>query len=483
MLQKSINFTLILLQKNINFTLIILQNYLFLNFKRHISSELHRWKSKANRKPLVLRGARQVGKTTTVRHFSKTYAHSILLNLEKVEHKRYFEDYDNAKTIVDALFVAYNIASTEKENTLLFIDEIQESPKAIALLRYFYEDVSSLHVIAAGSLLEHVMDKVKSFPVGRVEYLYVHPFNFIEYIEAKQHVIALEQLDKTPIKQFAHQTVMQLFNEYVIVGGMPEVVTTFLETGSIADLPQVYESIWSTYKNDIEKYASNATETRVIRHVVQTAHLYIDQRIKFENFGKSNYRSREVGEAMRNLNDAGVIKLLYPTTEVTPPIKPNLKKAPRLQFLDTGLLNYELKIQVSMLGVDDLNTIYKGAIIPHMILQEVISLNTLSYKMPHFWVREKAQSSSEVDLVVQHENFIIPIEIKSGKAGTLKSLHQFMERVDHPYAIRMYAGEFSVEQHQTPIGKTPYLLMNLPYYLGIKLDEYIRYFIAEYKLK
>lgn len=451
-------------------------------FNRHVAAYLQQWKSKSNRKPLILRGARQVGKTTLINNFAVSYPHTITLNLERPSDAGFFKSYTDANTLVEALFVSHNLASDQKEHTLLFIDEIQESPEAIALLRYLYEDVPELHVIAAGSLLEHAMNNVKSFPVGRVEYLYIYPLNFIEYLEARQQTSALKQIQKTPIPEFAHEALMKLFNEYAIIGGMPEVISTYIQTQSVADLPSVYESIWSTYKNDIEKYSSNSTEARVIRHIMATAHLYIDQRIKFENFGKSNYRSREVGEAMRNLNDARIIQLIYPTTEITPPIKPNHKKSPRLQFLDTGLVNHELKIQADMLAMTDLNSAYKGAIIPHLIIQEIISLNTLSYDTPHFWIREKVQSSSEVDIVMQYKDKIIPIEIKSGKEGKLKSMHQFIEQVNHPYAIRMYAGKFSIEEHQTPVGKKPYLLMNLPYYLGTKIKEYIEYFITNHTL-
>ncbi len=180
---------------------------------------------------------------------------------------------------------------------------------------------------------------------------------------------------------------------------------------------------------------------------------------------------------MRTLDDARIIRLIYPTTEITPPAKPNMRKSPRLQFLDTGLVNYGLGIQADMLALEDLSKLHKGSIIPHLVTQELLSLNTLNDKKPVFWVREKKQASSEVDLVVTYRDKLIPIEVKAGKTGTLRSLHQFIERTDHPYAIRLYAGEFRIEKTKTP-GGTPYLLMNLPYYLGTKLPEYIEFFIA-----
>lgn len=453
-----------------------------MDFERSVTEELIQWKGKAKRKPLLLRGARQVGKTTVVKAFARQYRHFISLNLERANHAAYFKDYEDVQTLVDALFITHNLSSSERPHTLLFIDEIQESPEAIALLRYFYEDVPDLSVIAAGSLLEHAMKSIKSFPVGRVEYLYMHPLNFREFLQAKGQTAALVQLQSIPIQEAAQRALLDLFHEYAIIGGMPEVVDAYLSSGEVADLQTIYGSIWETYKDDVEKYAANATDARIIKHIMQTAALYVDQRIKFENFGQSNYRSREVGEALRNLDDAKVIQVIYPTTDLKPPLKPDLRKAPRLQFLDTGLVNYELGIQADMLRMADLSTAYKGAIIPALIFQTRIAMQTKRSHKPLFWVREKTQSSAEVDLVVAYQDKVIPIEIKSGKEGRLRSLHQFIEQCDHPYAVRMYAGTFNVSEQQTPKAKKPYLLMNLPYFLATEIDVYIAYFVENYRL-
>ena len=450
-------------------------------FERSIAQSLADWKAKSDRKPLILRGARQVGKTTVVQQLGRSYPQTIFLNLEKPEDRNFFEAYDDVHTITDALFLSRNLTS-ERKDTLLFIDEIQESPKAIHLLRYFYEEIPDLPVIAAGSLLEFAMRNVSSFPVGRVEYLFVHPLNFLEFLEALSYRSALKQINEVPLKPFAHTTLLNLFHTYAIIGGMPEVVQTYAEQEKrIAALPAVYESIWGTYRNDVEKYASNDSERRVIKHIMATAPLYVDQRIRFQNFGNSNYRSREVGEAMRSLDDASVIQLIYPTTDTEAPLKPDLRKAPKLQFLDTGLINHELGIQAEMLSLQDMSQAYRGSIIPHLVTQEMISLNRLNNKKPHFWVREKAQASSEVDLVYNYGSTVVPVEIKSGSTGSLKSLHQFVERAGHPYAVRLYGRELTVTRTQTPTG-TPYLLMNMPYYLGTKIPAYIEWFVSNYRL-
>jgi uncharacterized protein len=450
-----------------------------MNIDRHVFSDLLKWKSSSDRKPLILRGARQVGKTTLIHQFAKSYKNRVLLNLEIAEDRRFFTDFEDVYTIVEALFISHNITPAEKGDTIIFIDEIQETPEAISMLRYFYEMEPEIHVIAAGSLLEHTMRKIKSFPVGRVSMLYMFPINFPEFLSAIKKTNALEELNTVPIREVAHKTLLDLFNRYAIIGGMPEVVRKYVETNNIADLPSIYESIWETYKEDVVKYAANNSEARIIRHIMSTAHLGLDARVKFQNFGNSNYRSREVGEAFRNLDDAKVIQLIYPTTDTSPPILPDLKKSPRLQFLDTGLINHELNIQAEMLAMEDLNNAYKGAVIPHLVAQELISLNTSKSVKPIFWVREKNQSSAEVDLVVQFNKMVIPIEIKSGKEGKLKSLHQFIEGAPHPYAVRMYSGKFSIEEHSTRSGKK-YFLMNIPYYLSTKLNEYLSYLVTNF---
>lgn len=446
--------------------------------KRHLLSKLKEWKIRPHNKPLLLRGARQVGKTTIIREFCKSYKGSILLNLEKEKDRLLFESYTDVKTLIDSIFIEKNISS-EMSNTLLFIDEIQESPKAIQLLRYFYEELPELDVIAAGSLLEFALKKVKSFPVGRVEYLYMYPINFMEFLGAKNHDRAIEQMNQLPIADVAHRTLLNLFHEYVIVGGMPEVVKHYIEEEAVHKLDHIYDSIWSTYKDDIEKYAKNNSEKNILRHIVNVAPLLIDERIKFQNFGHSNYRSREVGEAMRSLDDAKIIRLIYPTTSTSFPIIPDIKKSPRLQFLDTGLINFTLNIQSKMLGMDDLSDAYKGRIIPHIVYQELISIQQTQNETPHFWVREKKQSNAELDILMSVDQQLIPVEIKSGATGTLRSLHQFIDSTKQKYAVRMYGGIFKVEEAVTQTG-TPYILMNLPYYLGTKLPEYLAWFISKY---
>lgn len=435
------------------------------------------WKQSPKHKPIILRGARQVGKTTLVRQLGQEFECFLELNLEKQSHHDLFL-LDDVNKILDAtlLMLGKNYVAN---STLLFIDEIQENPKAIHLLRYFYEEKPELHVVAAGSLLEFALTEVPSFPVGRVEYLNLYPLNFREFLLGTGNKIAEETLTQIPVKPHFHNILLDLFHQYAIIGGMPEVVADYKTNHSVSHLTDYYLSIWQTYKDDVERYGRNPTIKNVTRYVIDKSPYELD-RIKFANFGGSSYRSREVSEALHALDLAKIIRLVYPTTNINLPVLPDLKKSPRLQFLDTGLLNHILNIQGEMIGLKDMSDLQRGKIIQHLIYQEVLTLSDYAV-MPHFWVRESKDSNAEVDLVYPFRNQLIPIEIKSGKTGTLRSLHEFINRSEHSMAVRFYAGHFNIEHTTTPQGK-PYSLMNLPYYLGTQLPQYLEYFYTQLHL-
>ncbi|MCX6224838.1 MAG: AAA family ATPase [Bacteroidia bacterium] len=200
---------------------------------------------------MVLRGARQVGKSTIVREFAREYDHFVELNLERKEDHRLFE-LENVRDIIESAFVRENVP-LKSGSVLLFIDEIQESPKAIRNLRFFYEDFPELHVICAGSLLEHVIRDIPSFPVGRIQQMIIHPFDFEEFLWAKGNEQLSRFFAEIPVRQHLHPILLGLFNEYTVIGGMPEVVKTYIQSGSFTGLKDVYDEIWLTYKEDIEK--------------------------------------------------------------------------------------------------------------------------------------------------------------------------------------------------------------------------------------
>ena len=209
----------------------------------------------------------------------------------------------------------------------------------------------------------------------------------------------------------------------------------------------------------------------MLAHVLNTAPHQLE-RIAFAGFGRSNYRSREVGEAFLALGKAGIIRTVYPSTSNTPPVEPDLRKRPRLQFLDTGLLGQAAGSLLELVGVKDMTHVRQGHIIEHLVMQEIISMDPHGAEPPCFWVREERNSSAQVDALYTYGPNVYPIEVKAGPSGSLRSLHEFVDRAPHPYAVRFYAGALTVEQHTTPKG-TPFTLLNLPYFLTTRLTAYI----------
>jgi len=432
-------------------------------FSRLLYSSLQEWSENKSRKPLVLRGARQVGKTTLVKTFSKSFDKFIHLNLELSEHRRLFESDYTFKELVSAIFY-HSDKIRDQKRTLIFIDEIQNSSKAVASLRYFYEEAPELYVIAAGSLLESLIDSRISFPVGRVEYMTVRPCSFIEYLNAVNDGLSLQYITQGKIPVFAHQKLMEHFNQYTLIGGMPEVVSLFAETNDIVAVNRVFGSLVSGYRDDVEKYARNLSMENHIRHIINVGMTFAGQRIKFERFGSSDYRSREMGEAFRTLEKAMLIELSYPVMSSTMPLIPDLKKSPRLSWFDTGVVNFAAGVQRELFGAKDISNVWRGLIAEHIAGQELLALDNSVLAKRIFWVREAKNSNAEIDFIYQFKGQIIPVEVKSGKGSRLLSMHLFMETVNHDIAVRIWTSPFLEDSIKLKSGKTIRLL-NIPFYL------------------
>lgn len=441
-------------------------------FERQIEIRLSDWAVQANRKPLLLRGARQVGKTFAIRRFAQRFDCFIELNLEHAGDRAPFCRGLEVDEVFQAIVLGKHARPVEGK-TLLFLDEIQECPEAVHALRYFHEKMPRLHVIGAGSLLEIALAKAEiEFPVGRVQHLVMYPLSFVEFLQATGESDAARLLDEVPLPPHAAGRLLELFHRYALVGGMPEIVAQYAETRDTPGLRDLYASLLQSYLDDVPKYARNDTMARVLDHCIRTAPLEAGNRITFAGFGQSNYRSREVGEALRTLEKALLLHLLYPTTATQIPIRPDLRKAPRLQFIDTGLLNYFAGLQEQYFLHADLHAFYRGLLAEHIVAQELLCHRASLLHKPCFWIREKSQSSAEVDFVTEHRGRVIPVEVKAGATGRLRSLHQFIDEANPGCAVRLYAGALETHDARTPNG-TPYRLLSLPYYLAPKMAEYL----------
>ncbi len=443
-------------------------------FNRKIYSDLDDWGKSKTRKPLVLRGARQVGKTTAVEQFAQKFSSYVYLNLDKAEDRQLFEVPKPFSYILESIFFLKKKRRIDND-TLIFIDEIQNCPAAVSLLRYFYEEAPQLHVIAAGSLLESLIDRHISFPVGRVEYMAVRPCSFFECLGAVGETDLQEALLQWPFPEYAHPQLMNLFNRFAMVGGMPGVLSEYARNG-LNSINKVYRSLLAGFTDDVEKYAPRSGAVHQIRHILLTGFKYGAQRIKFERFGASDYRSREMGEAFRTLEKAMLLELVYPTSSTRIPVLPDYKKSPKLMWLDTGLLNFAAGIQTEVFGASTLSDAWRGQVAEHIVGQELIAGITDVLVQRNFWIREAKNSNSEVDYVIPFKQYLIPVEVKSGAGTTLKSLHLFMEQATHNVAVRIWGQPFSVSTIQTGTGKS-FTLLNVPFYLTGQLEDILRKYL------
>jgi len=440
-------------------------------FERNVIMELEQWATKENSKPLILRGSRQVGKTTLVENFAKRFENYLYLNFEKNPSAIIlFEKEQEIDDLVAEIFLFCN-KENKSGKTLLFIDEIQSSKMAIMKLRYFYEaKIPDLYVIAAGSLLETMLNKKVSFPVGRVEYLAIRPCVFNEFLRAVGEIQLEKALLNCKIPEALHGKTMNLFNRFALIGGMPEVVADYAENKNFLGLNSIYESLLTSYRDDIEKYARNETMSQTIRYILHSGWKFAAERITLGCFAASSYKSREMGEAFRTLEKAFMLELCYPTTDTLVPVSKDLKRSPKLLWLDCGLVNYAANVQKEVFGAMDILDAWRGKIAEQVVAQELLALDSRVSNMRNFWVRNKKDSEAEVDFVLQFENNIIPIEVKSGHNAKLRSLHLFMDEVPHNIAVRVWSQPLSIDEVTTLQGKN-FKLINLPFYYVGRLEE------------
>jgi hypothetical protein len=263
---------------------------------------------------------------------------------------------------------------------------------------------------------------------------------------------------------------MGLFKKYLTIGGMPQVVETYARNQDLTALTPIYESLISSYIGDVEKYAPTSSQVQYIRHIIGTAFEQAGSRITVENFGGSSYKFREMKEAFNTLEKTLLFKLVYPATQETIPAVPKLSLKPRLHTLDTGLINYSTNMVKDLLISDDITDVYRGRIAEHIVGQELLAMSDSVMNRLMFWVRDKKQSSAEIDYLYQYNGKLIPIEVKSGSIGKLRSLHQFMDSAPHTFAVRVYQGEYLVQKAKTIAGKE-FTLLNLPFYLVHRIER------------
>lgn len=445
-----------------------------------ILDSLIKQKNKENRKPLILKGVRQCGKTYILKEFGmKCYKNFVYCNFEenKSFSKIFEEDFD-VKRIVFELSLLTGV-SIEKGNTLIFLDEIQESSRAITSLKHFCENGSEYHVVSAGSLLGIAIHEDTSFPVGKVEFLNLYPMSFFEFLLASDHEMLFNYLndfkeDKVP--EVVSRKIENLLREYFAVGGMPEVVSSWIKNRSLQDIDDIQENILNSYALDFIKHAKakefpklTAIWRSIPNQLAKASSKFIFSHVK------EGYRARDLEDALERLIDAG---LIFKVSKIEKPYIPLSSYSDNSYFKiylsDVGLLRKLSEVDSEVIFQSaDLFTEFKGAMTENFVLNELIKSNI---GVPYYWV---SQNSAEVDFVIQIGKYISPIEVKASKNVKAKSLGIYIDKYHPKFAFKTSLKEnFGGDKiFQIPL----YLISNISKYLKYKIrchqnDDYIVFF-------
>ncbi len=416
--------------------------------KRTILQHLENWKKKTDRKSLIIKGARQIGKTTTIRQFGGSFKSLVEINFERSpELHSLFESSLAADHLLSNLQLATGQQIIPGE-TLLFFDEVQACPRAITALRYFYEELPQLHVIAAGSLLQFALDRV-GVPVGRVEFMHMYPMSFIEFLHAMhQGMLAdaiAQQAIERPFEEAIHQKTLRLLGEYIAIGGMPEAVLSWVENKDYKACLAIHHNLLTAYQQDFEKYATKS-QIKYVDHLYQQIPFHIGKQFRYSNI-TGEYRKRELEPALNLLEKASVITKINYTAGQGIPL--GAQSNPD----DFKLIPLDIALCQAALGVTAENWILnteQAFINQGQVAEALIGQEMLAYSNPtlpptlFYWHRNKRGSGAEIDYLHTKDNHVIPIEVKAGKSGTLKSLKLFLDQhSDSPYGVRFSTHNFS----------------------------------------
>jgi len=417
----------------------------FSNMKRLIDWHLLRWKGDSRRKPLLLRGARQVGKTFAVRQLGKTFESTVEINFELVPKARdlFEQDLKPERIVWELELLTHKKIIPGK--TLLFLDEVQTAPQVITSLRYFYELMPELHVVAAGSLLDFAIEQV-GMPVGRVHSLYVYPLSFFEFLSATgNNQLVSAVLTQQNFSQVIHERLLDLLKEYIAVGGMPEAVFSWSNKKDPKECREILQELIESYRQDFSKYAKKHQLPYLDILFHQIPH-FIGEQFKYSSV-HGEYKKRELAPALHLLGRANVVHQVTACSGNGIPLasEVNLEKF-KMIMLDVG-------VSLALLGLDlpewflnsDKDLINRGTIVEAFVGQELLCYSSPRSKTDlYYWKRESPGALAEVDYLMDYQGKVLPIEVKSGHGSTLRSMHQFLHHhPNSPSGMRFWAEKAS----------------------------------------
>ena len=448
--------------------------------KRATEKELVAWKDRADRKPLIVRGARQVGKTYLVEAFGEGHFPSLLtVNLEQKEDLHSLFNRMEAPRIVQELSLYFN-QPIEPGRTLLFFDEIQACPKAIACLRYFHEETPDLHVIAAGSLLDFALREFRhSMPVGRIEYLHLYPMSFQEFLTAMGEDAVAGHLEAyrvgDELGDSTHGKLRELLRTYFFVGGMPSAVAAYAERRDLLEVQRALASIATTLQDDFAKYGTRAQQ-RNMRHVLSYVPRNIGRKVRYVNISRE-VRSADLRVALELLELSRIVTLVRHTSGNGIPLGAEASESHfKPLLMDIGLCNNLCGL--SLPDASELLTVQEGGLAEQFVGQELRASGPAFQEHPLFyWHREEKNANAEVDYLRALEDQIVPVEVRAGSSGSLKSLQVFLAEKKRGFAARLNMDKPSIGTFTAAIGgkhgtrDLTYTLLSLPLYLAGQLDR------------
>ncbi len=416
--------------------------------KRKIDAELTVWKNENGRKPLLVRGARQVGKTKSIREFGKTFSSFIEVN---------FEEFTALKVLFEGNLspelICENLASVMGKEiipgeTLLFFDEIQVCPRAIASLRFFYEKMPDLHIIAAGSLLEFTLAELPTFGVGRIRSMFVYPLSFVEFLgglnENKLTELMASARPENPLFEPVHMKLLEYFRKFLILGGMPAVIASYIENRNINNCIRILDDLHISFRADFAKYKKH-TQTALLGDVFQSVVNQAGQKFSYSKV-TSDTGSLQIKNALSLLVMAGLVYPVMHTAANGLPLGSEVNpKKQKIVMFDTGLFQRIMGLDLSeYLTSDNFTAVNKGFLAEQFTGLELIKSSSCYQPAElYYWHREAKSSNAEVDFVISHNFKIYPVEVKSGNKGAMKSMHLFMQEKLCAKGIRVSMENFS----------------------------------------